>query len=114
MRALPTRSSSALCALLVMSIALPAVASAAPQSEVDAAIAKALEYAPTQHDPATGEPPGYDRTSLYSGEWLASGYAAAGLSAADVRTAPNPSFQDFLFAEVAGFWDSPVPLAPEY
>jgi len=114
MRAAPTQSLSALCALLVILTALPAVASATTQSEIDNAIVKGLDYAPTQHNPTTGEPPAYDRTSFYSGEWLASGYAAAGLSAADVRTAAHPSFQDFLFTEAASFWDSPVPLAPEY
>lgn len=114
MRAVPTRSLSALCALLMTLIVLPTTASAATQAEIDSAISAALAFAPAQHDATTGEPPAYDRTSFYSGEWLASGYAAVGLSAADVRTAANPSFQDFLFDEAAGFWDSPVPLAPEY
>lgn len=114
MRAGPVRSLYALCALLVISTVLPATALAATQSEIDSAIAKALAYAPTQQDPTTGEPPGYDRTSFYSGEWLASGYAATGLHAADVSTAANPSLQDFLFEEAASFWDSPVQLAPEY
>ena len=87
----------------------------ATQAEIDAAIAKALAFAPAQQDPATGEPPGHERTSFYSGEWLSSGYAAAGLSTADVRTAANPSFQDFLFNdEMAGFWDEPFPIPPEY
>jgi hypothetical protein len=103
-----------LCALLVTLAVLPAVAAAATQAEIDAAIAKALAYAPTQQDPTTGEPPAYDRTSFYSGEWLATGYATAGLNAADVRTAADPSLQDFLFDEVGGFWDAPSLLAPEY
>lgn len=114
MRAGPARSLYALCALLLMSTVLPAFASAATQSEIDSAIAEALAYGPTQQDPSTGEPPEYERTSFYSGEWLASGYAANGLSAADVRTAANPSLQDFLFQEAAGYWDSPVQMAPEY
>jgi hypothetical protein len=114
MRAVPARSLPALCALLVMSAVLPSAASAATQSEIDTAIAKALTYAPTWQNPTTGEPPAYERTSFYSGEWLAAGYAAVGLNAADVGLAPAPSLQDFLFEEAAGFWDSPVPLAPEY
>jgi hypothetical protein len=114
MRAVPARLSSALGALLMFLAVLPAAAWGATQSEIDAAISKALEYAPSQQEPATGEPPGYDRTSLYSGEWLASGYAAAGLSAADVKTAANPSLQDFLFGELTSFWDSPTLLAADY
>ena len=92
---------------------LPAAASAATQSEIDTAIAKALAFAPTQQDPATGEPPAYEHSGFYSGEWLASGYAAAGLSAADVRVGAGPSLQDFLFGEASGFWDSPISPAPE-
>lgn len=114
MRAVPARSLSALCALLATLTLLPAAASAATQSEIDAAIAKALAWAPTQHDATTGEPPSYERTGFYSGEWLAAGYAAAGLSAADVAAPGNPSFQDFLFTEAKDFWDSPSLLAPEY
>jgi hypothetical protein len=108
------RTFSALCALLI-SLLLPATAAAtSTQSEIDAAIAKALSFAPAQQDPATGEPSEYEHTGFYSGEWLASGYAAAGLSAADLKSAGNPSLQDFLFGEAATFWDDPGPLAPEY
>jgi hypothetical protein len=116
MRVVPSLLLSALCALLLVLAISPALAAASvTQAEIDSAIAKAVAFAPAQHDPATGEPPGQERTGFYSGEWLSSGYAAAGLSAADVRTAANPSFQDFLFNdEMAGFWDSPFPLAPEY
>ena len=114
MRAVPVSLSSALCALLVSLAALPTAAWGASQGEIDDAITKALAYAPTQQEPTTGEPPGYDRTSFYSGEWIASGYAAAGLSAADVKTGASPSLQDFLFGEMAGFWDDPTPLAADY
>jgi len=116
MRVLPALLLSALCASLLLLVVSPATAAAtATQTEIDSAIAKALAFAKAQHDPATGEPPGHERTSFYSGEWLASGYAAAGLSAADVRAGANPSFQDFLFdGEMAGFWDSPFPIPAEY
>jgi hypothetical protein len=107
---------SALCASLPVLAVSPATAAAtSTQAEIDSAMAKAVAFAPAQHDPATGEPPGQERTGFYSGEWLSSGYAAAGLSAADVRSATNPSFQDFLFDdEMAGFWDEPFPIPPEY
>jgi hypothetical protein len=98
-----------------MAISPATAAATSSQAEIDSAIAKALAFAPAQHDPATGEPPGHERTGFYSGEWLSSGYAAAGLSAADVRVGTNPSFQDFLLNdEMAGFWDSPFPIPPEY
>jgi hypothetical protein len=95
---------------------LPAVASAtATQSEIDTAIAKAAAWAPTQQDPASGEPAEYDeyKTETYSREWIATGYAAIGINAADVRSGANPSLQDFLAGEYAGFWNSPSLLAPE-
>src|SRR5690349_6183363 len=114
MRAVTVRFSFALCVLLAVSSILPGVASAATQAQIDAAIAKALAFAPTQHDQATGEPPAYEHTGFYSGEWLASGYAATGLNAADVGAAPDPSFQDFLFGEGLGFWDDPFAVIPEY
>lgn len=114
MSAVPARLSFALCALLAASILLPSAAPAATQGEIDSAIANALAYAPAQHDPATGEPPAYEYTGFYSGEWLAAGYAAAGLSAADVGASGDPSFQDFLFGEALGFWDGPTVLIPEY
>lgn len=114
MRAVPVRSSFALCALLAMLSVLPSAAPAATQGEIDSAVAKALAFAPTQQDPATGEPPGYEHTGFYSGEWLASGYAAAGLNAADVGAGSGASLQDFLFGEAVGYWDDPFPVIPEY
>lgn len=116
MRVVPALLLSVLCASLLGLAVSPAIAAAtATETEVDTAIAKAVAFAASQHDPATGEPPAHERTSFYSGEWLASGYAAAGLSAADVRIAANPSFQDFLFdGEMAGFWDEPFPIPAEY
>jgi hypothetical protein len=101
--------------LLIAFAVLPASSSAtSSQTEIDAAIAKALAFATSQQDAATGEPPGYDTGEvLYTGEWLASGYAAAGSSAADVREAAGPSLQDFLFEEAAGRWNSPGLIAPE-
>jgi hypothetical protein len=109
------RLPSALCALLIAFAVAPACSSASSsQTEIDAAIAKALDFATAQQDPATGEPPGYDTGEvLYTGEWLASGYAAAGLSPADVGEGGGPSLQDFLFEEAAGRWNSAGLIAPE-
>lgn len=108
---------SALCALSVVLIALPPASALATssQGEIDTAIEKALAFATAQQEPASGEPPGYDRGEiLYTGEWLASGYAAVGLGAADVAAPGGPSLQDFLYAEAAGVWSDPGGLiAPE-
>jgi len=110
MRSVSVRLLSALCALL-FALLVPAVAAAtSSQSEIDAAIAKALVYAPTQQNAETGEPPGYGHTEFYSGEWLASGYAAAGLHPADVKFGANPSLRDFLFGEGEAW----TVLPPEY
>jgi hypothetical protein len=108
---------SALCALSIAFAALwPASALAtSSQTEIDAAIEKALAFSTAQQDPVSGEPPGFDPGEiLYTGEWLASGYAAVGLSAADVASAEGPSLQDFLYSEAAGVWSDPGGLiAPE-
>lgn len=106
---------SALCALLIAFAVLPASSPAtSSQAEIDTAIAKAIAFATSHQDAATGEPPGYDTGEvLYTGEWLASGYAATGLSAADVRNAGGPSLRDFLFEEAAGRWNSAGLIAPE-
>jgi hypothetical protein len=114
MRAVPAFLLSALSASLVVFAVSPAIAAAtSTQAEVNSAIARALAFATAQEDPATGEPPGYQHDEIYSGEWLASGYAAAGLSAADVRVGGGPSLQDFLFGEAAGFWDAEGLISPE-
>ncbi len=102
MRVVSIRCLSALCAAAVCLTALPAVAAAtATQGEVDAAVAKAVEYVRGQQDPATGEPFGYEHGS-FSSDWVATSLAAAGISAADVGGA---SLQDFLFTDYGGdFW----------
>jgi hypothetical protein len=109
------RLPSALCALLIVFAVAPASSSAtSSQAEIDTAIAKALAFATAQQNATTGEPPGYDTGEvLYTGEWLASGYAAAGLSPADVSEVGGPSLQDFLFEEAAGRWNSAGLIAPE-
>jgi hypothetical protein len=88
-------------------VALPAAATAtATQGEVDAAIAKAVEYVRGQQEPLTGEPFGFEHGS-FSSDWVATSLAAAGVSAADVRDpAPgSPSLQDFLFGDYSSeFW----------
>jgi len=105
MRVVSIRCLSALCAAVLCLVALPAVAAAtATQGEVDAAIAKAVEYVRGQQDPATGEPFGYEHGS-FSSDWVATSLAAAGVSAADIGSAGNPSLQDFLFSDYGGdFW----------
>jgi len=105
MRVVSLRCLSALCAAALCLVALPAVAAAtATQGEVDAAVAKAVEYVRGQQDPATGEPFGYEHGS-FSSDWVATSLAAAGVSAADVGGAGSPSLQDFLFADYGGdFW----------
>jgi hypothetical protein len=98
---------SALCAAVLCLVALPAAATAtSTQSEVDAAIAKAVEYVRGQQDPATGEPFGYEHGS-FSSDWVATSLGAAGVSAADVRdiASGSPSLQDFLFEDYGSeFW----------
>jgi Prenyltransferase and squalene oxidase repeat len=116
MQAVPFRRALALGAALLSLAFLPASAAAtSSQSEIDAAIAKALQWAPTQQEAASGEPFEYGstKTEKFSREWIATGYAAAGLSAADVRSGANPSLQDFLAGEDASFWSSPSLIAPE-
>jgi hypothetical protein len=113
----PTGLLSAVCTLAAAFFVLwpaSALATSSP-TEIDAAIEKAIAFSAAQQDPATGEPPGYDRGEiLYTGEWLASGYAAVGLSPADVAAAGGPSLQDFLYSEAAGVWSDPTALiAPE-
>ncbi|HET8861952.1 MAG TPA: prenyltransferase/squalene oxidase repeat-containing protein [Solirubrobacterales bacterium] len=76
------------------------------QSEIDAAIDKAVEFVRSQQDPASGEPFGFEHGS-FSSDWVATSLAAAGVSAADVRTAGNPSLQDFLFSDYGSFWAGP-------
>jgi hypothetical protein len=107
MRSVPVLCVSALCAAVLYLAALPTVATAtATQSEVDAAITKAVEYVRGQQDPASGEPFGFEHGS-FSSDWVATSLAAAGVNAADVRdTAPgSPSLQDFLLGDYGSdFW----------
>jgi hypothetical protein len=105
MRVVSVRCLSALCAAVLCLVALPAAAAAtATQGEVDAAVAKAVEYVRGQQDPLTGEPFGYEHGS-FSSDWVATSLAAAGVSAADVGSTGNPSLQDFLFTDYGSdFW----------
>lgn len=104
MRAVSVRRASALCAA-VLSLAVPTTATAtSTQSEIDAAIAKAVEYVRGQQDPATGEPFGFEHGS-FSSDWVATSLAAAGVNAADVGSPGSPSLQDFLFGDYSSeFW----------
>jgi hypothetical protein len=98
---------SALCAAVLSLAVLPAAAIAtSSQGEIDAAIAKAVEYVRGQQDPATGEPFGFEHGS-FSSDWVGTSLAAAGVSAADVRDAApgSPSLQDFLSQDYSSeFW----------
>jgi hypothetical protein len=85
---------------------MPAAATAtSSQGEVDAAIAKAVEYVRGQQDPASGEPFGFEHGS-FSSDWVATSLAAAGVSAADVHSdTGGPSLQDFLLGDYGSeFW----------
>jgi hypothetical protein len=87
-------------ALVVALALLPAAASAATTSEVEAAQTSAVEWLEGQQDPTTGAIPGF------GGDWSATALAAAGVDSANVRVAPgDPSLQDALLAEyTTGEW----------
>jgi hypothetical protein len=107
MRAAPFVRVSALCAAVLLLAVLPGTAAAtSTPGEIDAAIDNAVEYVRGQQDPLTGEPFGFEHGS-FSSDWVATSLAAAGVSAADVRTLGNPSLQDFLFDDYTGFWGGP-------
>lgn len=107
MRAISVLRVSALCAAALLLAVLPATAAAtSSQGQIDAAIGKAVEYVRGQQDPVTGEPFGYEHGS-FSSDWVATSLAAAGVSAADVRTPGNPSLQDFLLGDYTDFWSGP-------
>jgi len=105
MRAIPIRYASALCAAVLLLLALPSAAAAtATQGEVDAAVAKAVDYVRGQQDPQSGEPFGFEHGS-FSSDWVGTSLAAAGIDPADVRDGENPSLQDFLFEDYGTeFW----------
>jgi hypothetical protein len=86
----------ALCvAALAMAIAPALAAATSTEAEVHDSIAKAVGYIEAQQEP-DGAIVGF------GGDWSATGLAAAGVDASQVRTAPDaPSFQDALQAEYA-------------
>ena len=107
MQAVSFRRVSALCAAVLSLAALPASAAAtSTPEEIDTAIGNAVKYVRGQQDPLTGEPFGFEHGS-FSSDWVATSLAAAGVSAADVRTASNPSLQDFLLGDYTGFFNGP-------
>ncbi len=112
MRAVPVRCVALFCTAFLVLVVLPATAAAtSTQSEIDTAVEKAVEYVrPLQE--ASGEIPGF------GGEWMTVSLAAAGVNAADLRTAPgNPSLQDYLLGEYGSeAWGDEPPLgsAREY
>ena len=107
MRAVSVRRTFALCASLLSLVAFPASAAAtSTQPEIDAAVAKAVDYVRLQQDVATGAIPGF------GGDWSATALAAAGVSSADVHgpLAGAPSLQDYLLGEYTEpSWDEDPP-----
>jgi hypothetical protein len=107
MRVLSVRRTFALCASLLSLAAFPAAAGAtSSQTEIDAAVAKAVDYMRLQQDVATGAIPGF------GGDWSATSLAAAGVSSADVHgdLAGDPSLQDYLLGEYTEpSWDEDPP-----
>jgi hypothetical protein len=119
MRAVTARSLSALCALLVAFAVLPAIAAAANQPEIDAAIDKAAQWLPTQQGPSPFEPaePYTGQIPGFGGDWSATALAAAGVDSAGVRNlALGPaSLQDHLLGEYSsGFWLDPPSFDPVF
>ncbi len=121
MRSVPVPRLCALCALLLSFAVPPATASAtSSQGEIDAAIAKAVQYVRDRQVPATGEPSEPESGIVFSrfrfsSDWVATGLAAAGVSSADVA-AGGPSLQDFLLGEYgasSGWWVTPQELLPD-
>jgi len=107
MQAVSFRRLSALCAAVLSLAVLPASAAAtSTPEEIDTAIGNAVEYVRGQQDPLTGEPFGFEHSS-FSSDWVATSLAAAGISAADVHAAGNPSLQNFLLGDYTGFFNGP-------
>jgi len=85
----------ALAAVAVASAALPAAASAATQQQIDAAVAAGAGWVQTQQQ-ATGA------LSGFQGDWVITTLAAAGVNAADVKSATaTQSLQDYWAAQYA-------------
>lgn len=105
--------SFALCAALLTLGLLPATAAAtSSQTEIDAAVTNAVEYARGQQIAASG---GF---SGFGANLIATSLAAAGVDAGEVRVgAGDPSLQDFLLDEYgAPEWgdDPPTGLLTDY
>ncbi len=114
MRSISVRRAFALCAALLTLGALPATASAtSSQSEIDAAVGKAVDYARAQQIAASG---GFPAT--FGANLMTTSLAAAGVDAAGFRVAPgDPSLQDALLAEYGSAdWgdDPPQGLVTDY
>lgn len=96
------------CLALVLIAAVPASASAATSPEIEASKASALQWIRAQQDPASGE-----IGDIFSGDWIPTALAAAGVNPADVRVAPgNPSLQDFLLGRFTDAEEWVEPLFP--
>ena len=102
----PSRSALHCCPLSRFPAAAGATSS---QTEIDAAVDKAVDYVRLQQDVATGAFPGF------GGDWSATSLAAAGVSSADVHgpRASDPSLQDYLLGEYTEpSWDEDPPGGP--
>lgn len=103
MRSVRTRVLAAIGAAALAIGVVPAAASAtSTQTEIDASIAKATAWIRAQQAP-NGAIGGF------GGDWAATALAAAGVNAAEVRTAPEaPSLQDYLLGEYTeSSWTGP-------
>ena len=112
MRAVSLLCTSALCAFLLSLTVLPATAAAtATQAEIDDAVASAVDYLRAQQKPELPEEPDIGAIPGFGGDWATSALAAAGVHAADLRSAPgNPSLQEFLLGEYTlPTWDEDPP-----
>lgn len=100
MHRVPRRPWRTLAAVALTTLALPAVAHAAPasQPQIDGAIQRGAAWIPTQ----------VNDDGFVSGtwdNWSAASLAAAGVHPADVRSAPgNPSLQDQIFGTYTPDW----------
>lgn len=107
MRAVSVRRACALSASLIAIAVLPATATAtSTQSEIDAAVTKAVTYVRAAQDPTTGG------ILDFGGDWAVTALAAAGVDASGVKVGAGPSLQDWAADEygAADWGDDPPSL----
>ncbi len=117
MRFISVRRAFALCAATLCFAALPAVAGAATQAEIDDSVAAGAQWLRSQQGPSPFDPsePYTGQIAGFGGDWSATALAAAGVDSADVRNlALGPaSLQDHLLGEYSGsYWLDPPSFDP--